>query len=100
MSAPTTHVTVSMSAPSKILSVPGQSDTGDTTITTSSSPGLFGVLGASTVVTPITSTTSLVGTSRTIGSKQMSRSYSYDVTPVDLAKEQQAFQPGEGVSNK
>jgi len=29
--------------------------------------------------------------------KQSSK-YHYDVTPADLAKEQQAFQPGEGVS--
>jgi len=30
---------------------------------------------------------------------QTTANYSYNVTPADLAREQQAFQPGEGVSN-
>lgn len=39
---------------------------------------------------PSTATTS----TRTIGTKQVSHSCTYDATPADLTKEQQAFQPG------
>ena len=55
------------------------------------------VFGSSSVSSCQYSTPSVPTGARTIGTKQVSRSYTYEVTPADLAKEQQAFQPGEGV---
>ena len=52
------------------------------------------------VVSPGLSEASTSGSSllsKTSGSK---RSYNYNITPADLAREQQAFTPGEGVGNK
>jgi len=65
------------------------------------STGVVGSFSSNTEIIPLTnkplSATNAVSGARTIGTKQVSRSYTYDVTPADLAKEQQAFQPGEGV---
>ena len=41
--------------------------------------------------------TAAPGPVKSTGIKKHTSKYIYDVTPADLAKEQQAFQPGEGV---
>ena len=102
--AMSTLVTVS-STPVTATSTPMMSpQVTDSPVTSSptSAPALDSVMpvtvfGSSSVSSCQYGTPSVPTGARTIGTKQVSRSYTYEVTPADLAKEQQAFQPGEGV---